>query len=72
MLLREWIDVLILSVISLWRLLHTAIDVKLYDDATASIEWHLSTSALVLRGNELCEIKIADIVPGDVVHLSQV
>lgn len=66
------IDVLILCVIFLWRLYIIAKDVQNYDDVTGSFEWDLLTSAVVLRGNELCEINITDIVPGDIVHLSQV
>lgn len=38
----------------------------------AALEWNLSTSALVLRGNKLCEINITDMVPGNVVYLSKV
>lgn len=69
---HEWIDMLILCVILLWRLYALAKDVQNYDDFTAALEWDLSTSAVVLRGNKLCEINITDIVPEDVGYLSQV
>lgn len=72
MLQRERIDVLVLCVAFCCRFYTLAKSVQDYDDFTAAIGWDLSTSAVVLRGNKLDEINITDIVPGDVVHLSQV
>ncbi|KAL7965273.1 E1-E2 ATPase domain-containing protein [Trichoderma sp. SZMC 28014] len=68
---RERIDVLVLCVAFCCRFYTLAKSVQDYDDFTAAIGWDLSTSAVVLRGNKLDEINITDIVPGDVVHLSQ-
>ena len=45
---------------------------KQADDVNESISWSAGMQAVVLREGEVLEIDAADLVPGDVVHISQV
>ena len=42
------------------------------DEASASISWSAGLRAVVLREGQVVEIDAAGLVPGDVVHISQV
>lgn len=72
MLRREWLDLFILCVILLRSLHGTIQSVRAYEDIARCLDWDLSTSAVVLRGGELQEVNITELVPGDVVYVSEV
>lgn len=43
-----------------------------YDDLAQSMSWDNNYPAVVLREGQLREVKTRELIPGDVVHLSEV
>lgn len=46
--------------------------IKDADDVSSTLVWPSDMQAVVVRGGRIQEISIVDLVPGDVVHISEV
>lgn len=71
-LFHDWLDLLLICTL-LGFAFHASIDqLRNSDDVVESLVWDSSRSALALRDGTISEVAMKDLVPGDIVHVSEV
>lgn len=68
----DWMHILLLSALLALEFRAWVQPIQSSDDLTDLIALDPSTSAVVIRDGTLAEIAATDLVPGDIVHISEV
>lgn len=69
---HKWLHVLLLSIYLALEFHAWSQSTQSSDDVAGSIAFDGSSSAVVVRDGTLAEIAAKDLVPGDIVHISEV
>jgi Mg2+-importing ATPase len=67
---RDWPDTIIILVIILFSVILTFFQESRAEDAAEELRRRVATTVTVMREGKKCEIRLSDVVPGDIVSLS--
>ena len=69
---HDWWDLIVMCGLLALNIRGAIHGIREHDDVAQSLEWSSSIRAIVLREGKIAEVAIKELVPGDIVHVSEV